>query len=369
MPDAVKRRLTTILCADVKGYSRLMDADEVATLSTLKEYREAITGFVARHEVRVVNMSGDSMLAEFGSVVEAVQCAAEVQRELAVRNGNLSNDRRMEFRIGINLGDVIVEGDDIYGEGVNIAARLEGLAEPGGICISGTVYDQVKNKLTLGYEFLGPQNVKNISDDVPVYRVALDGSAATTEQRGTDRAARSPGGDDKAHAKFRRSAARMSIIVGFLFLINVITSFGSWWFVWPALGIGCYLAFRWVSVYGGEHRRGRGRHGDVEINVSGGDRRRGRHARGLRFGNISGDVTFDRDMRVVGNIEGSVRVTDRVSLKMTGNIQGDLTIGRDAVVWMTGNILGDVADEGGALHLIGKVAGRQRRVEAGESPA
>jgi hypothetical protein len=117
VPDPVKRAPITILCPDVKGYSRLIDADEVATLSTLKEYRGAITGFVACHEGRVVNTSGDSMLAEFDSVVEAAQCAAEIQREQATRNGALLHDRRMEFRIGINLGDAIIEGDYIYGEG------------------------------------------------------------------------------------------------------------------------------------------------------------------------------------------------------------------------------------------------------------
>ena len=127
-----------------------------------------------RHQGRLVGTSGDSVLAEFPSVVEALQCAVEIQRELAARNRSLDGDRRMEFRIGLNIGDVMVEGDDIYGEGVNVAARLEQLAEPGGICISGTVYDQVHNKLTLGYDYLGERSVKNISEEVRVYRVDLD---------------------------------------------------------------------------------------------------------------------------------------------------------------------------------------------------
>ncbi|MDH3912949.1 MAG: adenylate/guanylate cyclase domain-containing protein, partial [Rhodospirillales bacterium] len=183
MPTAVHRKLTTILCADVVGYSRMMEADEVATLETLKAYREAMAGFIARHDGRVVSTSGDGLLAEFASVVEAVQCAAEVQRELSARNAALGGERRMDFRIGVNLGDVIVEGDDLYGEGVNIAARLQGLAEPGGIDISGTVYDQVRNKLTLGYEFMGARTVKNISEQVPVYRVQLDAAGESARRR------------------------------------------------------------------------------------------------------------------------------------------------------------------------------------------
>jgi adenylate cyclase len=140
--DGIKRKLTTILCADVKGYSRLMGRDKAATLSTLKDYRSAMAAFVERHHGRVVNTTGDSLMVAFDSPVEAVQCAEEVQQELAVRNGNKTEDHRMEFRIGINLGDVIVDGDDFSGGGVNIASRFEGLAERGGICIFGTACDQ-----------------------------------------------------------------------------------------------------------------------------------------------------------------------------------------------------------------------------------
>ncbi len=167
MSDPVRRKLTTILCADVHGYSRLMGIDEVSTLQTLKIYRQAMTGLIERHDGRVFSMAGDSVAAEFGSVVEAVQCAAEVQRELRTRNEDLPDDQRLEFRIGINLGDVMVEGDDLYGEGVNIASRLQVLSAPGGVCISGTVYDQVRNKLTLGYDFMGEQMVKNIAEPAP----------------------------------------------------------------------------------------------------------------------------------------------------------------------------------------------------------
>ena len=131
----VERRLAAILSADVEGYSRLMDADEVATVRTLGAHRAAATALIDRHHGRVVSTPGDAVLAEFASVVEAVQCAVAVQREIGARNDSLARDRRMHFRIGINVGDVIVKGDDIYGEGVNIAARLQGIAEPGGVCV------------------------------------------------------------------------------------------------------------------------------------------------------------------------------------------------------------------------------------------
>src|SRR5690242_13744947 len=164
----MERKLAAILSADVKGYSRLMGEDEEATIRTLTAYREVMTTFIGRHHGRVVDSPGDNLLAEFPSVVNALQGAVEIQQELRLRNADLPHDRRMEFRIGINLGDVIVEGERIYGDGVNIAARLEGLAEPSGICISGTVYDHVETKLALQYEYLGAQVVKNITKPVPV---------------------------------------------------------------------------------------------------------------------------------------------------------------------------------------------------------
>src|SRR2546427_11651324 len=169
----MERKLTAILSADVKGYSRLMGADEEATVRTLTAYREVMTTLIAQHRGRVVDSPGDNLLAEFASAVDAVRCAVEVQHELRVRNSELPDQRKMEFRIGINVGDVIIEGERLYGDGVNIAARLEGLAEPGGICISGTVYDQIKNKLALGYEYLGEQEVKNIAEPVRVWRVVM----------------------------------------------------------------------------------------------------------------------------------------------------------------------------------------------------
>jgi adenylate cyclase len=174
----VKRKLAAILSADVKGYSRLMGEDEKGTVRTLNAYKEVMTGFIQHHRGRVVDAPGDNVLAEFGSVVDAVECAVEIQKELKTRNTELPENRRMEFRIGVNLGDVIEDGEQILGDGVNIAARLESLSDAGGICISGTAYDQVENKLSLGYEYLGEQAVKNITKPVRVYRVLMEPEAA-----------------------------------------------------------------------------------------------------------------------------------------------------------------------------------------------
>ncbi len=179
-PTRINRKLTAILSADVKGYSRLMGKDEVATIRTLTAYREVMTSLIQQHRGRVVDTPGDNLLAEFGSVVDAVTGAVEVQRELAQRNAELPDQRKMEFRIGINLGDVVVEGERIYGDGVNIAARMESLAEGGGICISGTVYDHIENKLSVRCQYLGEQTVKNITKPVRVYRVQLESETAAS---------------------------------------------------------------------------------------------------------------------------------------------------------------------------------------------
>jgi TolB-like protein/class 3 adenylate cyclase len=174
-----KRKLSAILSADVKEYSRLMRDDEDATIRTLTAYRAAIAKLVQQYRGRVVDSPGDNVLAEFGSVVDAVNCAVEIQRELAERNAELQYQRRMEFRIGINSGDVVEEGDRIYGDGVNIAARVEGLAEGGGICISGNVHDSIEGKLGLEFEYLGEHEVKNIDKPITVYRVlSFPGAAA-----------------------------------------------------------------------------------------------------------------------------------------------------------------------------------------------
>jgi len=182
---SIERRLAAILSADVEGYSRLMGDDEVATVRTITEYRAVVASTVTGHGGRVVDAPGDNVLAEFGSVVDAVQCAVDVQRELQSRNAALPPARRMRFRIGINLGDVIIEGERLYGDGVNIAARLESLAEGGGICLSGTAYDQIEGKLPYSYEFKGEHTVKNIARPVRVYRVRLDPSVAGPSRRAT----------------------------------------------------------------------------------------------------------------------------------------------------------------------------------------
>ena len=169
-----KRKLVAILAADAQDYSRLMGVDETATVRLLKSHFQVMFEIVGKYHGRVVDASGDSLLAEFPSVVDAVQCGLEIQQTLQLRNGELPEDRRMHFRIGINLGDVIEEEGKLYGDGVNVAARIEQLATGGGICISGTVYDQVRNKIPAGYENQGELTVKNIPDPVRVYRVLPD---------------------------------------------------------------------------------------------------------------------------------------------------------------------------------------------------
>jgi TolB-like protein/class 3 adenylate cyclase len=172
--EKYRRKLAAIFSADVAGYSRLMGDDEAATVDTLTAYREVMYSLIKQHRGRVVDSPGDNMLAEFASVVDAAQCAVAVQKEIQSRNSELPEERRMQFRVGINLGDVIEEGERIYGDGVNIAARLESLADPGGICISKTAFDHIETKLPLGYEFIGEQTVKNISKPVFAYKVIMD---------------------------------------------------------------------------------------------------------------------------------------------------------------------------------------------------
>ncbi|MEE8571763.1 MAG: adenylate/guanylate cyclase domain-containing protein, partial [Gemmatimonadota bacterium] len=170
---AAERKLVAILSADVVGYSRLMAEDEEATVRTLTAYREQLAVLIRQHRGRVVDSPGDNVLAEFPTVLDAVRSAIEIQRVLAARNADLLRERRMDFRIGVHMGDVRVEAGRIYGDGVNIAARLEGLAPPGGICISATVHDQVRNKLEVGYEDLGDLTVKNMPEQVRVYELRL----------------------------------------------------------------------------------------------------------------------------------------------------------------------------------------------------
>ena len=247
MTDKMKRRLTTVLCADVHRYSQLMEADEAATLETLHRYRAAMAGLVERHDGRIVNTWGDAVIAEFASVVEAVQCAAEIQQEISSQDSDQSNAQRMRFRIGINLGDVLVDGSDIYGDGVNIAARLQELAEPGGVVISGSAYDQVYNKLSLGFDCLGRQQMKNIAAPVMSYRV----TSGTTPQADTVAAA-GPGTPSLRDtrglsgwvrsvsdwlANLPRSIAVPLVLAGFIILINVFSGLHNVWFHWPVAAL------------------------------------------------------------------------------------------------------------------------------------
>lgn len=258
------RKLTTVLAADVQGYSRLMEHDEEGTLATLKLYREAMGRLVEAHGGRIVNTWGDAVIAEFPSVVEAVRCAIDVQNELAVRNAGRSSETRMLFRIGINLGDVIVEGDDIYGDGVNIAARLQSEAEPGGILISSTVFEQVRNKIAVSFDFLGDLPVKNIGEPVPSYSVRIGDAARAAPTRRPDPAPAEPEdfpawGRDAPPvpvppAPTRQTARGLLSLpadirglaggAAVLVVINLFTWSGTFWAKWPLLGIAIVIGTR-----------------------------------------------------------------------------------------------------------------------------
>jgi adenylate cyclase len=258
--NKVKRRLTTILCADVHGYSRLMAADEAGTLDTLRRYRSAIAGLVERHDGRIVNTWGDAVIAEFASVVEAVQCAVEIQQEISNQDSDQPHAHRMRFRIGVNLGDVMVDGSDIFGDGVNIAARLQELADPGGVVISASVYDQVHNKLSLGFNCLGQQQMKNVASVIS-YRVTMGGQVVGRDSFHVDESpapragtvATSEAGAQRIRDRYEPATWMSSIpdrlaslprpiavtltVSGFLILINVFTDPHRIWFHWPVAAL------------------------------------------------------------------------------------------------------------------------------------
>jgi adenylate cyclase len=222
----VERKLAAILSADVEGFSRLMGHDEVATVRTITAYRAAVAAVVTGHGGRVVDAPGDNVLAEFSSVVDAAQAAVDIQREIQARNADLPASRQMRFRIGINLGDVIVEGERLYGDGVNIAARMESLAEGGGICLTGSAYDQVEGKLPFGYDYLGEHAVKNIARPIRVYRLKLGPGAPSARWRTRGSALR----------------RRVFMVVAAVMVLAVVSAVGS--FVWrwltapvPSLGL------------------------------------------------------------------------------------------------------------------------------------
>src|SRR6185295_11218710 len=203
----VQRKLTTILAADADGYSRVMEADEVGALGALRAARSVFSQFIERHHGRIANTAGDGLIAEFPSVVEAVQCAIEVQRELSA-----DAQSGLRFRIGVHLGDVMVDGDDLLGEGVNLAARLQSMAAPGGILISQQVYDQVQKKLSVGFEYLGEKQPKNFAESIAVYSVgAGDGRAGGARPaRGGERAAAQPRADRRS--RYIAQALRLGVI-------------------------------------------------------------------------------------------------------------------------------------------------------------
>ena len=287
--EEFKRRLAAILSADVKEYSRLMREDEAATIRTLTAHRELMTTLIKQHHGRVVDTVGDNLLAEFASVVDAVQGAVAIQKEVKTRNAKLSESRKMVFRIGINLGDLVVEGDRIYGDGVNLAARLEALADPGGICISRTAYDQIEDKLPLGYEYLGEKTVKNAVKPVRAYRVIFDPEketpslyeaarsshrklhdkikVLTKERRAKPEEIDKPSEGEQTkkrtrhdiranrrlkkhlsgNRRFRKHLLTYAGVIGFLFIINMLTWVGTIWFHWPALGWGLLIYLHWIK--------------------------------------------------------------------------------------------------------------------------
>ena len=278
--DRAKRKLTAILSADVKGYSRLMGDDEVATVETLKHYRELIGKLVMDYRGRVVDSPGDNILSEFSSVVDAVECAVKIQEELKEKNTNLPENRRMEFRIGVNLGDVIEDESRIYGDGVNIAARLQALADPGGICISKTVHEQIEDKLPLGFEYLGEKTVKNIVKPIRAYRVLFDPGDETTSVDRAEHESRS-GRNEKIESRnekmrtkagdkdksleatlrfrdrniFRKHLLIYAGVIVFFAMINIFTWHGIVWFHWPALIWGLMQWIVWIKVSTGASRR------------------------------------------------------------------------------------------------------------------
>lgn len=263
----VKRRLAAIMCADVAQYSRLMERDEDGTLDRLKAYRIVMSSLTERHNGRIVNTWGDAVIIEFQSVTEAVQCAVDIQNELSLKNAELPDMNRMEFRIGINLGDIMVEGDDIYGDGVNVAARLQEIAPRGGIMLSQSVYDQVKSKMALGFDPLGPQHVKNVTDPVETYAVRLGGRNAPQETETSDedtggRTGRVPppdwdrdtqviaNGFEQARRWLRAQPRKVRgcvLMIGFFFVLNLLTSgLSTLWFIWPSLPFAFMLVWHLV---------------------------------------------------------------------------------------------------------------------------
>jgi class 3 adenylate cyclase len=246
------RKLTTILSADVEGYSRLMGADEEGTFDTLKTYREALARHIAAYDGRVVNTWGDALIAEFPSVVSAVRAAIDAQNEIAERNAAKPPEARMHFRIGVNLGDVIADGDDIYGDGVNIAARLQSEAPAGGILISRTVHDQVRNKLSVGFEFLGNLEVKNIEEAVPAFSVRVGNPDMPSlaglprpQSRQPAQVSRKPSGPVEILTG-NRTLLALAVVPLALIPVNLLAWQGYFWAAWPLLAVATLAGMAWT---------------------------------------------------------------------------------------------------------------------------
>ncbi len=255
MPAEIHRKLTTILAADAAGYSRLMQANEPRTLDLLRSSFAVFTRLIERHAGRIADTAGDGLIAEFPSVVEAVQCAVEVQQELAPPPDDGGDP--MHFRIGIHLGDVMVDGEDLVGEGVNLAARLQSMAEPGGILISQQVYDQVRHKLSIDFDYIGERRPKNFSEDVSVYQVSHG------QPQGFFKASRKPAEKPRPKPTHRASVAALAdareqtlrfaklagVIVLGLLMIDLFTG-ANFWVQWPALALGTVVAMQALPMTG-----------------------------------------------------------------------------------------------------------------------
>jgi adenylate cyclase len=255
----IRRRRAVILSADVKDDGRLLWGDEAETLKVLTAHNDVTTTLIQQHHGRLLGSSGDNILAEFASVVDAVQGAVAIQKTLKAKNAQLPENRKMEFHIGINLGDVIADSDRLYGDSVNIAIRLESLSEPGGICISKTVYDQIKDKLPFGYDDLGEKTVKNASKPVAAYRILVEPEGTTYKEEPLLKSEQLDElkqiEDIFVQARMRRRSRSKTrsnrrlrnylIFNAILFLINLITYHGYWWFIWPALVWGLFIIMSW----------------------------------------------------------------------------------------------------------------------------
>ena len=257
----VQRRLAAVLAADVAGYTRLMEANEDATLSAWWSARkDVVDPTVARHRGRIVKHTGDGFLAEFPTATEAVQCAISMQTDLVAIHSKTPKDRHFAFRMGINLGEIVADKDDIYGEGVNLAARLESLAEPGGICISEDVYRQVRNKLSINFEYLGEKSLKNITEEEAVYHVSVGKKrkgSTKVKGRSSDRGVRNAQPQAPNHFipnpehqkdRFLRHVKVLGAILAILFVIDISTGPGIW-VHWPGIAIATILGIEAVPWY------------------------------------------------------------------------------------------------------------------------